>query len=180
PQALVLSQQGNTVKLSWTPAPDSSIIGYQVYRSSSRWGKYIRLTDPAVADTVFVDAAPLNGTNWYLVRAERWEQTPGGTYANLSIGAADSVHVQLTAMADQPEPYRVYPNPAISVILIAPPVTVPLQMTLQTADGKVVWREHLQAGQQVVRLPAALANGYYLAVFSAPEFHQVMSLVIQR
>ncbi|MCS6917215.1 MAG: hypothetical protein NZM08_06000, partial [Chitinophagales bacterium] len=45
PQALVLSQQGNTVKLSWTPAPDSSIIGYQVYRSSSRWGKYIRLTD---------------------------------------------------------------------------------------------------------------------------------------
>jgi hypothetical protein len=81
-----LSANGSSsgVQLTWSPSPDGP-LGYHVYRASAPEGPYTRITSGPIQSTSFSDAAPA-GSYSYMVRAVRLEQSPSGTYFNLSEG----------------------------------------------------------------------------------------------
>jgi hypothetical protein len=62
-------------------------LGYHVYRSASSSGPFTRLTGSAVAGTSFIDSTIVPGsTCTYMVRGLKLENTPSGSYYNLSQG----------------------------------------------------------------------------------------------
>lgn len=82
----------NTVDISWTASPDSGLSGYHVYRSTSQYGGYTRVTTNPVVGTSYTDSAPYSGgTYYYMVRAVKLETTPSGSYYNQSQGVFGQV-----------------------------------------------------------------------------------------
>jgi hypothetical protein len=71
--------------LSWSPSTDS-VLGYHVYRATSPSGPFTRLTTAAVTGTTFTDTNVSAGSYTYMVRAEKLQTTPSGTYFDLSEG----------------------------------------------------------------------------------------------
>jgi hypothetical protein len=78
------SADSSGVHLNWGPSPDS-VIGYHVFRASTPGGPYTRVTAAPVTASSFTDS-PLAGNYSYMVRAVKLEQTPSGTYFNMSQG----------------------------------------------------------------------------------------------
>jgi hypothetical protein len=73
------------VALNWSPSLDSA-LGYYVYRSMTAEGPFTRISgDNAVTATSFADSSG-NGGSYYMVRALKLEQTPTGSFYNLSQG----------------------------------------------------------------------------------------------
>jgi len=91
PGDLRVEQTGaSSVGLSWAPS-DDTIEGYNVYRAPRLSEPFTRLNSETVVDTAFVDSSPLAGSNVYMVRALKLEESGGGTYCNLSAGSLDSL-----------------------------------------------------------------------------------------
>jgi hypothetical protein len=76
---------GSTIALSWTPAQDTAIIGYHVYRGETAGAPFVRLTASPVATTTFSDASGTRDA-MYMVRAVKLERTTSGTYQNPAQG----------------------------------------------------------------------------------------------
>lgn len=75
------------VDLSWGPSPDV-VAGYHVYRAPTAAGPFTRLTADLLAGNSYTDAT--GGTDVYMVRAVKLEQTPSGSYYNPSQGIFQS------------------------------------------------------------------------------------------
>lgn len=86
PLNLTVVDQWPSASLSWTISSDP-VAGYHVYRSASADGPFSRLTATPVASSQWIDPSALRGPATYMVRAIRLEQTPTGSYWNLSQGA---------------------------------------------------------------------------------------------
>lgn len=86
PGALNSSVSGGAVTLTWERSPDTSLVGYHLYRSVSLAGPFVRVTGgvPVTAMT-FTDQPPA-GSHVYMVRAIKRELSGGGTYLNPSQG----------------------------------------------------------------------------------------------
>lgn len=90
PVGNLLATLGTGVNLSWTSSPDTAIQGYYVYRSSSRFGPFTRISGAnPVAGTTFSDASG-TASSVYMVRALKLETSASGTYYNLSQGILTS------------------------------------------------------------------------------------------
>jgi photosystem II stability/assembly factor-like uncharacterized protein len=84
---LIINQDANGLKLDWTASTDSQILGYNVYRSDTITGDFIRLNTSPVAATSYSDLTPsFTENNVYMVRALKFEDSPSGTYQNMSTG----------------------------------------------------------------------------------------------
>jgi len=73
------------ITLRWD-APAEPVAGYLVYRAKERLGPYERLVKEPIAGTSFVDAHPPKGETRYMIRAQRLEVTPSGSFENASQG----------------------------------------------------------------------------------------------
>ena len=100
------------VFLSWTASPDA-IDGYRIFRAPSIAGPYTNLTTSTLSATTYLDTQG-TATSVYLVRAIKLEQTPSGTYHNLSQGIFQSLDASLTA------PQVTLVRPTNNTILITP------------------------------------------------------------
>ncbi len=75
------------VEISWTASPDTGILGYHVYRSTSLDGPYVRLTNQLVTALSWTTDGTVSDTFYYQVRPVRIEQAPGGGfYYNSGVG----------------------------------------------------------------------------------------------
>jgi hypothetical protein len=88
--ASLMLPDSSAVDVQWTASADS-VLGYYVYRSEEEYGHYERISDTIITTTFFADHPPSTATYYYMVRAVRLEQTPSGSYYNLSTGIGDSV-----------------------------------------------------------------------------------------
>lgn len=75
----------SNIVLSWNASP-AATLGYHVYRSTTPYGYYSRLTSVPVLETNFTDFTAVRGTNHYMVRALKLETSASGTYTNASQG----------------------------------------------------------------------------------------------
>lgn len=78
---------GTTVNITWSGSLDN-VMGYHVYRFIPATGSWQRATNTPVTDQSFTEnVSGAGGTLRYMVRAVKLEQTPSGSYYNLSLGA---------------------------------------------------------------------------------------------
>ncbi len=78
---------GSTVNITWSGSLDN-VLGYHVYRFIPATGSWQRVTNTAVTGQSFTETVSgAGGTLRYMVRALKLEQSPSGTYYNLSLGA---------------------------------------------------------------------------------------------
>ncbi|MEW6157142.1 MAG: fibronectin type III domain-containing protein [Verrucomicrobiota bacterium] len=92
PSSLVGSAVAGNVVLNWSPAVESDLQGYHVYRSSSPLGPFARVSGSApLTTTTFTDAVA-SGTYTYMVRTIKLEQSASGSYFNASQGVFVTVN----------------------------------------------------------------------------------------
>jgi hypothetical protein len=75
----------NGVTLTWDLSGDGAVSGYYIYKSTSEGGPFTRISEENAAATSFTDSAG-DAQSHYMVRALKLEQTPAGSYYNLSQG----------------------------------------------------------------------------------------------
>ncbi|HEY2588489.1 MAG TPA: fibronectin type III domain-containing protein, partial [Tepidisphaeraceae bacterium] len=66
---LKASSSAGQVTLQWTAVKDTSLQGYNVYRSETAGGSYIKLNSSPVTGTSFVDSSPAGAKEYYQVSA---------------------------------------------------------------------------------------------------------------
>lgn len=72
--------------LRWQASTDANLAGYHVYRASTSYGPFIRISDDSpVIDTQFLDRS-FAWPSVYMVRAIKLETSPSGSYYNASQG----------------------------------------------------------------------------------------------
>lgn len=137
----IIPLEGGIPSINWDYSADPEVIGYYVYRSTEEFGKYDRVTDEIITENYYVDASAVNGINYYMVKAVKLENTPSGSYYNLSTGIADSVFVVVTGIADQTQnnSIQINPNPANSVVNISiDNISNDLELKIYFEDGKLL------------------------------------------
>lgn len=72
--------------LAWVPSPDEGVLGYNLYRSTSYTGTFVRLNSSPVAGTNYVDGSAPAGTLVYMLRPVKLEVSNGGSYTNMGQG----------------------------------------------------------------------------------------------
>jgi hypothetical protein len=85
PSAVIAASASGQTALSWTASPDAT-LGYNVYRAETDAGPFTRITSSPIDAVAFTDTSAPAGTNIYMVRAAKIQNSPSGTYTNLSQG----------------------------------------------------------------------------------------------
>ncbi len=93
PTGLSVVKTAGNPALSWSASPDSSVIGYHVYRAANAGAPFTRLTAVPVVGTSYTDSSVSSGNYTYAVRAIHLETTGGGTFYNPSLGAVQSLNL---------------------------------------------------------------------------------------
>lgn len=86
---LTITSSCSGINLKWTASADTGISGYRIYRATGLDAEY-KWVATTTADS-FVDVSAPAGHYYYMVRAERLQKTPSGTYYNMALGITDSV-----------------------------------------------------------------------------------------
>jgi hypothetical protein len=146
-----------SVDLQWTASPDNNIVGYNVYRSNSIWGTFVKLNSTHIAGTSYSDNSPLAGNNIYMVRAVKLESGYSGSYYNLSNGITDSSFVTMGVPNTQlNEQFYIYPNPVSTQLNFS---NVLEGFEIINAVGQVVLSSQQSTGNVMVD---GLAEGVYM------------------
>jgi len=112
PPSNLTAEWRNGMQLNWSPSPAEGVLGYHVYRRTDSGERFEQLTAVPVTETQFLDTTP-SAEATYMVRAIREEQTPSGTFMNLSQGSFTS-----SAGAPPSEPIQLHCEPTPIGILL--------------------------------------------------------------
>lgn len=140
----VTTNNNKEVKLTWNASAEQDIEGYKVYRSNKTEGPYYPISFGIVTEITFVDAHPLGGDNYYMVRTVKMETTPSGTYYNESQGRrvvandVDGTGVLVSVkQTDVLANVNLFPNPSNGEINFSlGNVNTPIAVTMTNVQGK--------------------------------------------
>ncbi len=97
---LSLISNQTDINLSWTASTSDNINGYYIYRSAGDSNNFKLLNDQPILTTTYTDICiPESGIYYYMVRATNLEETPSGSFQNLSIGKFSSVDVNIDQLS---------------------------------------------------------------------------------
>ena len=85
PSAVLANSAAGQTVLSWTASADAG-LEYRIYRAPSPTGPFTRISTSAITGLSFTDTNAPAGTNTYMVRAVKLQNSPSGTYTNFSQG----------------------------------------------------------------------------------------------
>jgi Secretion system C-terminal sorting domain len=111
------------IDLSWTPTVAEDIDGYNIYFSSSAYGPFVKANNNLIQGTNFSHYSQGVGTFYYMIRAQRLENTLSGSFHNLSQGDITEVNdlILATLAVDESQKIHfvhVYPNPTKGLVNI--------------------------------------------------------------
>ncbi|MCX6350403.1 MAG: YCF48-related protein, partial [Bacteroidetes bacterium] len=141
---LKISSATTTKNLSWGASADNNIVGYNIYRASSTYGKFSKINKVLNTSTAFTDSFPLSGKNIYMIRAVKLENTPSGTYYNMSQGIMDSLTfiTGISTLQSQMSIVKYYPNPFSNVIKIEMPAGA-VNFLITDVTGRKVYQQSI-------------------------------------
>ncbi|MBK9284889.1 MAG: T9SS type A sorting domain-containing protein [Sphingobacteriaceae bacterium] len=88
---VVATRIGNNCNISWSASTETNIIGYNIYMKNDSNDVYVKLNPSPLTGLTYTDNCLMyQGTYKYMVRTLKLENTPSGTYYNLSQGIADT------------------------------------------------------------------------------------------
>ena len=146
PSNIQLTENNSNVDLSWVASNDN-VLGYYVYRKENSTDAYLRVSPNIIAGTTYTDTDFNHaGKYFYNVRAIKLEQTPSGSYYNLSQGVCDTI----TTLTTNLDPtllstlINIFPNPTSDKfsISISSYISEKVWVTIYSIDGKLV-KEYL-------------------------------------
>ncbi|MCB9244988.1 MAG: T9SS type A sorting domain-containing protein [Flavobacteriales bacterium] len=185
PKNLTLTTNGsrNEVAISWTPSAADGVIGYHLYYSWSPTGPYVKVNHDLITANQYNHTAPFDGDVYYMVRAERLETTPSGSFYNLSQGIINKIE-SLDAAGIR-EVYRnvglkLYPNPSDGHMRIEldKPFSADVTMQLFDLQGRLLYETALSGpvGKSTYQIDlSAQPDGIYL--LSIGNTHTRISLI---
>lgn len=90
---VVATKAGYHCNISWLASAETNILGYNIYRKTDTSEIYTKINAAPISGTTYTDLCLYHvGVYTYMVRALKLEQTPSGTYYNLSEGIADTAN----------------------------------------------------------------------------------------
>ncbi|HSF88487.1 MAG TPA: T9SS type A sorting domain-containing protein, partial [Saprospiraceae bacterium] len=88
---VVVTNVGPYHQLTWSPSPDP-VLGYHVYVKAEDDDEFVLLNETPHPDIAYThDCVADTGLLTYMVRAVALQQSPSGTYYNLSQGVTDTI-----------------------------------------------------------------------------------------
>ncbi|MCS6980498.1 MAG: PKD domain-containing protein [Flavobacteriales bacterium] len=92
PQLLTATATGSQAFLHWSPSTDPAVLGYNIYVKNDSILQWKKINPVPIPDTVYVDSCLVfPGLHSYMVKAVKLENTPSGTYFNMSVGTKDTL-----------------------------------------------------------------------------------------
>lgn len=176
PSNLIATYQNATATLSWLSSNDS-IIGYNIYRKSDTINYFTLVNNSPVSDTFYVDNSLVHsGNHIYLVRALKLEETPSGSYYNLSQGIFDTIMSTAGIQSTEREQlsFTIYPNPTSDKLNIHINIEehTECDILIFNIQGQLVKSETLKgiSGKQTLVLNTVdLNDGIYTLRIVTPE-----------
>lgn len=157
------------VQIEWIASPEPGIMGYKVFRSDSESGPYLPLNAEIISTTNFIDPLPRKGSNYYMVRTVKLENTPSGTYYNYSQGRRVSIDNidgtegpnLITANIDSETTLSIYPNPASSLLHFEWNNAEKATIEVLDINGRVLFTKTIQENLTTISVES-LTNGVYI------------------
>lgn len=100
---VIATKIGNNCNISWSASTQTNVLGYNVYMKNDTNKTYVKVNPALITGTTYTDICLVYpGIYKYMVRALVLENTPSGTYYNMSEGIADTANntVNLTIYAN--------------------------------------------------------------------------------
>jgi|GEM_PF-1465637 len=117
---LSINQVQGGLQLDWMASTDNAIVGYNIYRSDTISGNFVRLNTNPVTATSYVDNTPSTTlNNLYMVRAVKLETEASGSYYNMSTGIFVSSYYSISTSVGavtEASDIVAYPNPVADVL----------------------------------------------------------------
>ncbi len=181
-----LSHGGAFVNLNWDRSEDL-IEGYNIYRSDKIDGIYKKINKQMITDSIYIDARPFKGENYYMVKAARLELTPSGTYFNQSLGCAsskvniDSIDYQGIANISGLT-MSCYPNPSNGQLrIVIQPQSANSIINITDILGKTVYTDNIAAHLTFKEINLThLPDGMYILNLSSANKQGTMKFLINR
>jgi len=85
PAGLMVKTDNQKATLSWKASPDTAVIGYHIYKSTSEFGIFNKLTTSPTTQLSYSDRS-FQQDDIYMVRAVKIEESGCGKFLNPSIG----------------------------------------------------------------------------------------------
>ncbi|MBA2613251.1 MAG: T9SS type A sorting domain-containing protein [Bacteroidetes bacterium] len=90
---VVATKVGNNCNISWSASTETAIVGYNIYMKNATNTSYTKINPSPVTGTTYTDNCLVYpGIYKYMVRTLKLENTPSGTYYNMSEGIADTAN----------------------------------------------------------------------------------------
>lgn len=90
---VVATKTGYNCLITWSATTETNTLGYNIYMKNDSATRYVKINSAPVTATTYTDYCLVyKGTYSYMVRALKLENTPGGTYYNMSEGIADTAY----------------------------------------------------------------------------------------
>lgn len=88
---VVATRNGYNCTINWSASTETALAGYNIYRKNDSLKTYVRCNASPVTGTSFTDSCLIYaGIYTYMVRTVKLENTPSGTYYNMSEGITDT------------------------------------------------------------------------------------------
>lgn len=100
---VVATKVGYNCNISWTASTQTNVLGYNIYMRNDTNKTYVKINPTLITGTTYTDNCLIYpGIYKYTVRALVLENTPSGTYYNMSEGISDTAMntVNLTVYAN--------------------------------------------------------------------------------
>lgn len=165
------NEDRDAATVSWDGTDENNILGYFIYRSHRETGKYLPINDVPITETTYTDATPYDGTNHYMVRVAKKQQTGSGNYINLSLG----ISVEINAMRGEIASYKeeelsklkVYPTVATTVITLERELPSVEQYIILNPMGQQVAAGELTSRISQVDISNLSSGAYFIKIAGA-------------
>jgi hypothetical protein len=178
--AATTSTDSLTVNISWPLQPGAD--GYAVFKASSIDGKFRLVKEAGSSETGYTDLTPYLGYTTYMVRSFKLEQTPSGSYYNMSLGVIDSAYSKNTTGINE------YKNKTLDVLLFPNPATGTFTVTgkdlqhaaieLYDITGKLLLTKNAEASDETIDI-TGYTKGFYFVRIKTEHGESTKKLLIQ-
>lgn len=168
------------VTLNWPLQPGAD--GYIVLKANSMDSKFKLVAQAGSTQTSYTDPTPYNGYTTYMVRAYKLEQTPSGSYYNLSLGVIDSAYSKNTTGLNETTSsgslqVSLFPNPSTGAFTIAGTDLNGAAAEIYSPAGTLLITQTLGSSLQVIDM--AGYKGLFFIKIKSTQGQSTQKLIIQ-
>lgn len=178
PSELTVTNVNGNPTISWNASVDSSVLGYNVYKSDSEFGIFSKINQSPVTTLDYIDPNYQQGV-WYMVRAIKIMESGCGQFIQASIGIfAQGDFLLSTNDFTTDEKTIIYPNPSSSKVTIESSINIK-EITLVSVSGQLI-ESQTQLDTNIINIDVSnLNSGIYFLLIKTNEAITKQKVIIR-